>query len=336
MLHAIGLDNSQERAYRALLTRGASDGPALADRLSMSERTLARALHRLEQLGLIKASGEQCSEWAALPPRVAIGALLARHRLDLEKVELEAGRLGEEFQAFAVEPTLQEAVELVVGVEAVAERFRHLQLGARSEVYALVTDEPMAVSAEDNRAEEESTARGVRYRVVVERQALTRPGTLAQLRLALDRGEEVRAVGRLPTKLLIADGAVAMTPFDPRERLPAAFVVHTGGLLDALTSLFAAVWQQALPLCLDDDGAAVTAGRPEPDGVDRAILSLLLAGHSDTGVAKLLDIGLRTLQRRVSRMMDLTGATTRLQLGWHVSERGWVTREAGTETIAHH
>ncbi|MEV6702637.1 helix-turn-helix domain-containing protein [Streptomyces sp. NPDC051453] len=336
MLQAIGLDNAQERVYRALLTRGTSDGPTLADRLSLSERAVVRALHRLEQSGLVKAAGEQRTEWAVLPPRVAIGALLARHRLDLEKVELEAGRLGEEFRAFAVDPTLQEAVELVVGVESVAERFRQLQLGARSEVCALVTDEPMAVSGEDNRAEEESTARGVRYQVVVERQALARPGTLTELRRALDRGEEVRTVDVLPTKLVIADGAVAMAPFDARERRPAAFVVHAGGLLDSLNGLFASVWHQAVPLRLTGDGGPETAEGGEPDDVDRSILSLLLAGHSDTSISKLLDIGLRTLQRRVSRMMHLAGASTRYQLGWQVSERGWLTRDTGTRTHTHH
>ncbi|WP_432181362.1 helix-turn-helix transcriptional regulator [Streptomyces sp. NBC_00063] len=334
MLQAIGLDITQERIYRTLLAQGASDIPALAGQLSLAGRTVARALHRLEQLGLIKESGDEHATWAVLPPRVAIGSLLARHRLDLEKVELEAGRLGEEFRFSAVEPTLQEAVELVVGVEAVAERFRQLQLGARHEVCAFVTDEPMAVPGDQNAAEEESTARGVRYRVVVERAALTRPGVLAELRAALDRGEEVRAVGRLPVKLVIADGAVAMTPFDPRERRPAAFLVHGSGLLDAVTGLFEAVWQQALPLRLDPEQARGMAQLVEPDGVDREVLSLMLSGHSDTSVAKLLDISLRTLQRRVSRMMELTGATNRLQLGWHASERGWVSRDRVTN--AHH
>jgi len=27
--------------------------------------------------------------------------------------------------------------------------------------------------------------------------------------------------------------------------------------------------------------------------------------------------------------MDLTGATSRLQLGWEASQRGWVTRSSG-------
>jgi DNA-binding NarL/FixJ family response regulator len=63
-----------------------------------------------------------------------------------------------------------------------------------------------------------------------------------------------------------------------------------------------------------------------PDATDLEILALLLAGLTDASVAKQLDLGLRTVQRRVRRLMELAGVTTRLQLGWHAHERGWVTR----------
>ena len=54
---------------------------------------------------------------------------------------------------------------------------------------------------------------------------------------------------------------------------------------------------------------------------------MLLAGLTDASVAKQLDLGLRTVQRRVKGLMELTGVSTRLQLGWHAYERGWVSRE---------
>ncbi len=49
-------------------------------------------------------------------------------------------------------------------------------------------------------------------------------------------------------------------------------------------------------------------------------------GLTDASVAKQLDLGLRTVQRRVKGLMELTGVSTRLQLGWHAYERGWVAR----------
>lgn len=81
-------------------------------------------------------------------------------------------------------------------------------------------------------------------------------------------------------------------------------------------------------------GAAVAAGFHRfpggvgggPDTIDLEILSLLLAGMTDASVAKHLELGLRTVQRRVKGLMEMSGVTTRLQLGWHAYERGWVAR----------
>jgi DNA-binding NarL/FixJ family response regulator len=49
-----------------------------------------------------------------------------------------------------------------------------------------------------------------------------------------------------------------------------------------------------------------------------------LAGLTDASVAKQLDLGLRTVQRRVRRLTELAGASTGLQLGWQAHARGWV------------
>lgn len=102
-------------------------------------------------------------------------------------------------------------------------------------------------------------------------------------------------------------------------------MVHACGLLESLSGLFESVWREALPLRLGTEGPV----EEEPDGpdvTDLEILSLLLAGLTDVSVAKQLDLGLRTVQRKVKRLMELAGVTTRLQLGWHAYERGWVAR----------
>ncbi|MFD0382334.1 helix-turn-helix transcriptional regulator [Streptomyces stramineus] len=58
--------------------------------------------------------------------------------------------------------------------------------------------------------------------------------------------------------------------------------------------------------------------------MDLRVLSLLMAGLTDASVAKQLGLGLRTVQRRVKRLMELAGVTTRLQLGRHAAESGWL------------
>lgn len=323
---AIGLDETHESAYRALVSVGAADVPDLARRLTLGEHDTERALRSLERHGLAAQSSGRPGRWVAAPPGVALGALLTQRRHELEQAELAAALLAAEYRAAAAEPSVHDLVEVVTGAAAVAQRFLQIQLGASEEVCALVTGTPVAVTGVENDAEERAAARGVRYRVVLERAVLDQPDGVTELTAALGRDEQVRVVDEVPTKLVVADRALALVPLTGRSGEPAALVVHASGLLELLSGLFESVWREALPLRLAPDG--VTEQGPDgPDAADLEILSLLLAGLTDASVGKQLGLGLRTVQRRVKRLMELTGVTTRLQLGWHAYERGWVTRE---------
>ncbi|GAA5204693.1 MULTISPECIES: helix-turn-helix domain-containing protein [Streptomyces] len=326
MLGVLGLENTHESAYRALVSLGAADVPDLARRLALGERDTEHALRRLEQNGLAAQSSARPGRWVAAPPGVALGALLTQQRHELEKAELAAALLAEEYRAAAAEPAVHDLVEVVTGASAVAQRFLQLQLGASDEVCALVTGNPVAVTGMENDAEEQAAGRGVGYRVVVERSVLDLPTGITELTAALGRDEQVRVVDRVPTKLVIADRALALVPLTARSSEPAALVVHASGLLELLSGLFESVWRDALPLRLGAAGVS-EHGPDGPDATDLEILSLLLAGLTDASVAKQLDLGLRTVQRRVKRLMELTGVTTRLQLGWHAYERDWVARK---------
>ncbi|MEU6367985.1 helix-turn-helix transcriptional regulator [Streptomyces sp. NPDC046931] len=325
MLAAIGLDETHESAYRALVSVGAADVPDLARRLVLGERDTERLLRRLEGHGLAARSSARPGRWVAAPPGVALGALLIQQRHELEQAELAAALLADEYRAAASEPAVHDLVEVVTGAAAVAQRFLQLRLGATEEVCALVTKTPVAVTGTENDAEEQASAPGVRYRVVVERTVLDQPDGINELTAALSRDEQVRVADSVPTRLVVADRALAMVPLTAPTAEPAALVVHASGLLELLSGLFESVWRDALPLRLGASGATEQA--PDgPDSTDLEVLSLLLAGLTDASVAKQLDLGLRTVQRRVKRLMELTGVTTRLQLGWHAYERGWVAR----------
>ncbi|MGW2817469.1 helix-turn-helix domain-containing protein [Streptomyces sp. NPDC001415] len=327
MLGAIGLDETQESAYRALVAVGAAEVTDLAHRLALPETETERALRRLERQGLAAQSSARTGRWVAAPPGVALGALLTQQRHELDRAELAAALLATEYRAEAAEPAVHDLVEVVTGADAVAHRFHQLRLGAAEEVCALVTGKPVAVTGMDNASEERPSVRGVAHRVVIEREVLSLPAGIVELSAALGRDEQVRTVDRVPTKLVVADRALAMVPLTGRGAEPAALVVHASGLLESLVGLFEAVWKEALPLRLGAGGRGIVEEAAQgPDATDLEILSLLLAGMTDASAAKQLELGLRTVQRRVKGLMELTGVTTRLQLGWHAYERGWVAR----------
>ncbi|MCP9962965.1 helix-turn-helix transcriptional regulator [Streptomyces somaliensis] len=324
MLGAIGLDGREEAAYRALVALGAAEVADLAHRLALPERETEDALRRLEVRGLAGRSPRRADRWVAAPPATALGALLSRQRHELERAELAAALLVEGYRAeAAARPAAHDLVEVVTGASAVAHRFRQLRLGAAQEVRALVTSRPVVAAGPESGVRERAAA----YRVVVEREVLERPGGVAGL-AAEPLGEgRVRVVDRVPTQLVVADRSLAMLPLTGRGAEPAALVVHASGLLESLVGLFEAVWRDALPLRLGAAGDALAEERAGgPDATDLEVLSLLLAGMTDASVAKQLDLGLRTVQRRVRGLMEMAGVTTRLQLGWHARERGWIVR----------
>ncbi|MBO0916050.1 helix-turn-helix domain-containing protein, partial [Streptomyces laculatispora] len=302
MLGAIGLDERQESAYRALVALGAAELTDLAHRLALPETETERALRRLEQHGLAAQSSARTGRWVAAPPGVALGALLTQQRHELEQAELAAVLLAEEYRVDAAEPAVHDLVEVVTGASAVAHRFHQLQLGATSEVCALVTGKPIAVSGLDNESEEQAATRGVTFRVVVEREVLALPSGILELSAALSRDEQCRVVDRVPTKLVVADASLAMVPLTGRGAEPAALVVHASGLLESLMGLFEAVWREAMPLRLGESGL-LREDATGPDPTDLEVLSLLLAGLTDASVAKQLELGLRTVQRRVKGLM---------------------------------
>ena len=324
-LRSLGLSHTEGLLYRALVASGAAELDELAHRCGLAAAEAQRGLESLERHGLAGRSTDAPACWVASPPGVALRALLNDRRHELERAELVALQLA---QAHRAERggEVHDLVEVVVGADAVGQRFHQLQLGAEREISIFVTTEPAVVSSADNKAEDVATRRGVKYRIVLEREGLAREAQQAVVDV-LRRDQQIRVVDRLPTKLVIADRRTAMVPVETDTSAPAALIIHARGLVDTLLSLFDSVWRTAWPLVLGPPGSGEYAESSRHlDEIDLQVLSLLLSGASDERVAKQLDISLRTVQRRVRALMDASGATTRIQLGWAASERGWVAR----------
>jgi sugar-specific transcriptional regulator TrmB len=344
VLNFVGLDEESEEVYRLLVGLGSASVTDLVGKLGLPAQVLGRALSTLERLGLVAQSSASplhpaSATYVAAPPAVALGAALSQRRHELSQAEQAVEVLAKEYRRNAVGLAANDLIEVVVGADAVRHRFEQLQLGAEHEVLALVTDAPVAVTGQENLAEPVAVARGVTYRVVIERGILDQPDGVEHLAAALDREEQIRIAQRVPTKLIVADRSLAMLPLRPLAAPgePSALMIRAGGPVEAMVGLFQSVWEQALPMRLSrtdgsdltdqgDPAVVVVESGEQPDDVDLQILSMLLVGMTDVSVAKQLELGLRTVQRRVKRLMDLAEVTTRMQLGWHAYERGWVSR----------
>ncbi|MEV4560184.1 winged helix-turn-helix transcriptional regulator [Kitasatospora sp. NPDC049285] len=323
MLAAIGLDEHAERVYTQLVAHGPATRAELAARCGPVP---VGALELLQACGLVAPGAGR--RFTAAPPAVALEALLTGQRHALQEAELTASMLTEAYRSATAREgdAYRDLVEVVAGPAAISHRVAQLQAGAERELLALVTSRQQVVPADQTGAESAAVERGVAYRVVLERRALDQPGAARPLFEAMDRQQQIRVVEQVPTKLIIADRALALVPLTESATDPVALVVRAPALVTLFTVLFEQTWEWAHPL--GRTGPALAVGpvpAGEPDETDRRILALLLSGATDAAVAKQLNLGLRTVQRRISRLMSLARADTRIQLGWQAHRRGWVS-----------
>jgi len=324
MLAAVGLTAEEESVYRRVLGREAVDAAGLAAELALPEPAVSAALDRLCATGLL--TPVPGGGFAAAPPAVALGALITERRDQLRAAELALAAFAEEHRAAVTGRGLSELIEVVTGVDAIRHRFLQVQQAAREEIRTFVTSPFVAVAPGDNPAETAAVHRGLRFRAIVERPMLAEPGMLQEAAASLVSGVEVRVAESLPMKLMLADADLGLVPLAVAPGgEPGAVLLHRSGLLAAMEALFETFWRQAYPLELSALGDAVAELDSDgPTPLDRKILTLLLAGLTDQAVSSQLNLSMRTLQRRLRRLMDLAGVGTRMQLGWYAARNDWL------------
>lgn len=323
-LAGLDIDPLAERAYRALVASGTVDVDGLAARLGATTDEADAAVRALSHAGLVDAHDGRVE---AVSPLLALGGAMARREEQVRAARVALDELAEEYRR-AREATLSSGVEIIRGRSEIGSWMNHLMLSGR-EQYRLFAKPPFAVRGlSESDAEREVAVRGLRERVIIERTVLDEPAAEKDLLLSLDRGQEIRMVQSLPAKLFIVDDAVAMVQLDDGGLGHSEIaVVRAGGLLDSLVFGFESLWRSALQLREGPDrrvDPSLASPTDLADPADREVLTLLLAGLTDAQVASRLGIGLRTVQRRVRRLMDLAGTDSRVLLGWHARDRGWL------------
>lgn len=329
MFTALGLESAQEEIYRVLAVRVNRSVAELAVDTGRTPDQVQGLLTELAVLGLV--TGTEPVEalrpetvFTAAPPDIALGAVLRQRRDDLHAAELDLLTLAEQHHR-AARDRAPGVVEVITDVSAVRHRFAQIQHSARYQVRSLMVSNLTVVPHDQNEAGEAGLRRGVLYRTILQRAALTEPGMVGDALASLGLGHQVRVADRVPVKLMIADSHVAMVPlWSNRNNAAASILVHASGLLDALVALFESAWLLAYPVSANTIGDDLTEARPgEIDELDARILALVLAGLTDQAAAGQLGISRRTIQRRITDLMAKAGVDTRIQLGWQAARRGW-------------
>jgi predicted transcriptional regulator len=326
MLGPLGLGAAEEEIYRHLVARRRSTAAAVAVATGRAEAEVAAALASLVEQGLAGTptgpNGDSGAVYVPAPPGVCLNALLRQRQDDLRQVERDVSALVEEYRSSDL---ARDVIEVMTDVETVRRRFFQIQNAARREVLSMVVPNLTVVPHRENTAERTGMNRGVRYRALLDRRALTAPNMQSDVRGSMARGQQIRIVDAAPVKMMIVDGETAMLPLHHGpDGSPASILVHRSGLLAVLIAFFEAEWGRAYPLRPARAPDEVEEARPgDPDDDDMQMLALLLSGLTDQAIAGQLEISLRTVHRRIRQLMVKAGVESRIQLGWAAARKGW-------------
>jgi DNA-binding CsgD family transcriptional regulator/DNA-binding MarR family transcriptional regulator len=322
MWHAVGVSGHEGRVYETLARhRQATTADILAD-VGMSRAQLTRTLGALVDRGLATRLPGRPARYAAVPPEQVAAALIAERERDLLRLRAHANQLSEEVRR--QDPTSHHPAEVIKVVEGAASlRATLIRLQREAQVQIRGFDRPPYLDNPVGGNQEETqqlTDRGLTYRVVYDQSALTIPGRMADIWQGIQRGEQARVYGHVPMKMVLCDDRLALIPVMMGDRqADAAYLVHPSSLLDAFSELFEAVWDRAV--------AVNKVGQDRPDGLsspDTDLIGLLASGATDESIARTLGLSVRTVHRRVHRIMSMVGAQTRFQAGMEAVRRGWV------------
>ncbi|MEZ0578733.1 helix-turn-helix domain-containing protein [Nocardioides sp. MH1] len=311
------LPPAAEVVYRTLVGCGPLAPEELAGSPACADVDVKAAVQALEEVGLVDWTDGRA---VPRPPFAALEAIATTRAREAAAARDLAQSLSELWSARTGTGTYLEVLQTEEECEAAQ---KALIDGAVEEVCALSIG-PVGEAAARPRPTVmhgffESIDRGVRYQVVYGGAVLREPEALAAARLCIEAGEQARVCPDVPVNLTIADRRLALVSVPGgQQRRRDMIVVRPSGLLEVLLTIFGSYWRTATPLT----AAASLDG--EPYQGCRELLGLLAAGLTDDAIARELGVSERTVGRRVARLEEVLGASSRFQLGLQAARHGWL------------
>lgn len=162
--------------------------------------------------------------------------------------------------------------------------------------------------------------RGVRSRQLCDAEDLAGPGALDAMRELAERGDEVRSIPVLPSRMVVVDESAALLPLLPTG-VEGAVLITATYLVRALRVIFDEYWKQGVPVGMP---TAPTEPGPGLSPVQRRVVTLLIAGWKDEAISRHMGTSTRTVRRHIQEVLDVLGADSRLQAGAELVRRGWI------------
>ncbi|MFV0251853.1 MAG: hypothetical protein ACK5H2_00770 [Beutenbergiaceae bacterium] len=316
-------DSPEIDIYRVLVDQGPVSAGALARLLDQSEADVRDRLDLLGQQGLVSTTGD--GQYLAAPPRSALSPLLDRTLDQAHRVREMISDLDHRYRRRGGGLESSDAVVIIEGAQAMTQRADQLFNETERQLYAMADDDDLRIHpSEGYPALIAAVSRGIDHRVIVAQSTLETRKELTGVKLAFSTRSEFRSTSQIPTRMFLLDEKILWIPLFAAEGEAArAMLVTASPIVVMAVALFHEMWRVARPMGLNNAGVLETASE-DGELADTAILGLLLTGITDQAIAHQLGTSVRTVQRRVRNLMEVTGSSSRIQLGYEAGRRGWL------------
>lgn len=310
-----------EELYRRILRSGPSRLAPYAAELGWSLSLAIEALESLIAAGLVRETADGLV--LVEHPRSALERLVGNEeaKLDLRRRQLadvrsSIGNFTAEHRSagsgtgWAMTQPAWEVVSPQMAASIVEHTFRStsglFRLSIRSLEVGFGMDDQAA------HAGQAALAGGRPRRAIYPLDALEVPAGRRWAQSWAGVGEQQRVSESPPSEFAIFGAEVVLAVAQWRSTESDYVLIRDPMLIAAFTAVFDYAWELALPM----------PGVPSDLTEDQQLLTLLARGFKDEAIARHLGWSLRTVRRRVAKMMDELGAATRFQLGAAVQRRG--------------
>jgi sugar-specific transcriptional regulator TrmB len=313
-LEALGISELEERAYCIVLERHTATMEDVAALLSLPMDEAQWLLDAIESYGLASHSPEWPPRYSAVPPEVAIEALINQRQSGLEKARLAIPKLKDRGKLHLDVKEREQVVEVINSGAVLAQVVERLLETVKYEIIGFQRA-PMIFPREP-----EPVPAGTQAKSVSDASYLEMPGAIENLRRTVEMGEEARTYAILPFKMVIVDRRLGLITLHSENLGGAAMLVRPSALLDALCMLFDLVWERATPFVNETSGAMeVDHSSSRLTRAAEQLIPLLAAGLNDKTIAAEVNISPMTLNRRIGELLRHYGIRTRFQLGWRAA-----------------
>ncbi|MBR9707420.1 MAG: TrmB family transcriptional regulator [Candidatus Diapherotrites archaeon] len=241
---ALGLTESEEKAYTALLQFKILTGKEIAKQAKIPPTAVYRVLNGLLDKKLVTLIQKEPKTYQPIDPKIAITALVLEKKETLENAEKTALKQLKEIKSRKAKTEISDQVQIITDRRQKYAVIDELITTAKKQVLILSIGEEVPIST--LRTAKKITKQGIDYRLIVWK----REGNEKALKQFLDAGIQLKYYPMKNMSMAAIDKKVAMTEIKDPQDPSKVFVmfVYSEDLANAYSEYLELVWKKATPI----------------------------------------------------------------------------------------